>query len=159
MPLLNSAILNSNPKKPAFPHRGEAGLRQCKVGPESLPDLHFHKGTEAGDFPDPILGFQCMCMCLSNQGASGAPCAAFSCWAQHSLQEHVPLVPVELLTEAIVPGGGKLGGWSAAGPPVSLLPGPEIQFWFNGPGVLWLQGEVCCAGGMETPSQQEPEVV
>lgn len=38
----------------------------------------------------------------------------------------MPLLPVELLTEGIVPGGRKFGGWSAAGPSVSLPPGPEI---------------------------------
>lgn len=96
-------------------YSGEAGLSEWKVRPETLLALNFPKWTKTGDFPNPILGFQCMCMCLCNKGALGPNCASFSYWVQYYLQKEVPLMPMKLLTVgSTVPGGRKFEGWSPA---------------------------------------------
>lgn len=138
MPLLNSAILNSNTKNPAFPQlSAQPGLTHCKLSPESLPHLHFLKGTKAGDSPkSPALP--------SILGVFSSPVLLCP-----SLQEHLEVPPVPP-----VPGGGKLGCWNAANP--SFLSHQGLEFNLD---LLALD---CCGcrekGAVQgTPSEQQPE--
>lgn len=120
MPLLNSAILNSNTKKiPVFPTLER--LRQREVGPGSLPHLHFHEGAKAGDVPHPnpwlsgrVFPAQELPVQLPPVGHS-IPCRD-TCQGRElcQLQEH-------------------FGGWSSAEPSVCIPAGPEMQSWFPGP--------------------------
>lgn len=126
-----------------FPRRvaysGEAGLSEGKGGPETLLALNCQKWTKTGDFPNPILGLQCMCMCLCNAGALGPNCASFSCGVQHYLQKEVPLMPTKFLTiGSAVPGGRKFEGWSPAELSLSLTGASRFSLVLTSSDRHWL---------------------